>query len=121
MLSSVLPPRDLRDLKVNMMWDGFFHAATWLMTLVGVLLLFRAGRDRQRPWSGRTLGGGLALGWGLFNLVEGLVDHQLLGLHHVHPGPGQLTWDVGFLAFGAALVVAGVTLVRTAVRRAASG
>lgn len=23
------------------------------------------------------------MGWGLFDLVEGLVDHQLLGAHHV--------------------------------------
>jgi uncharacterized membrane protein len=51
-------------------------------------------------------------GWGLFNLVEGLVDHHLLGIHHVRGGPYQLWWDLGFLAFGAALVAGGLLLRR---------
>ena len=38
-----------------------------------------------------------------FNVVEGLIDHQWLGIHHVHPGAGQLAWDVGFLLFGTVL------------------
>ena len=44
MLSSELPPTNLIDMKVNMVWDGFFHALTWTMTLAGVAMLFRAGR-----------------------------------------------------------------------------
>ena len=62
--------------------------------------------------STRIFAGSLALGWGLFNLVEGLIDHQLLGIHHVHPGAGQLAWDVGFLLFGAALIVAGWAAIK---------
>ena len=53
----------------------------------------------------------MLLGWGLFNVVEGLVDHHLLDIHHVHPGAGQLTWDVGFLVFGAAQIVAGLVSI----------
>ncbi|HEX8538945.1 MAG TPA: DUF2243 domain-containing protein [Cystobacter sp.] len=48
-----------------------------------------------------------SIGWGAFNVVEGLIDHQLLGIHHVHPGEGQLAWDMGFLLFGALLIVGG--------------
>ncbi|GAC1613861.1 MAG: hypothetical protein NVS4B10_25940 [Myxococcales bacterium] len=33
-------------------------------------------------------------------IVEGIIDHQILGTHHVHPGDGQLAWDIGFLVFG---------------------
>lgn len=52
-------------------------------------------------------------GWGLFNLVEGLVDHQLLGIHHVRDDlGGPVPWDIGFLAFGAVLVASGVALHR---------
>jgi uncharacterized membrane protein len=43
---------------------------------------------------------------------EGPIDHQLLGLHHVHPGAGELAWDVGFLLFGALLAAAGWALIR---------
>lgn len=42
MLSARIPPVDVVSIKVNMMWDGFFHAAVWLMTLVGLAMLFRA-------------------------------------------------------------------------------
>lgn len=112
MLSSELPPTNLIDMKVNMVWDGFFHALTWTMTLAGVAMLFRAGRRADVPWSARVLVGGMSAGWGLFNFVEGILDHQLLGIHHVRPGPGELAWDLVFLASGIALVVIGVMLIR---------
>jgi uncharacterized membrane protein len=108
MLSSWIPDGDLVGTKVNMTWDGLFHAFTWVTTLVGVVLLWRAPRV-----PGLTFGGSLALGWGLFNTVEGLIDHQLLGVHHVHPGPGQAAWDLAFLLGGAALVVVGWGAVRS--------
>ena len=112
MLSSRLPPTDLVAMKINMFWDGLFHAFTWGMTVGGVGLLWRAGQRPEVPWSTRSFVGALAIGWGAFNVVEGLIDHQLLGVHHVHPGEAQLAWDVGFLVLGALLVGGGGLLVR---------
>ncbi len=100
MLSSVVPPVDLVAMKYNMIWDGAFHALTWTACFVGVLLLFRAGRVPGVVWSLRLLLGMMLAGWGLFDLVEGLIDHQLLGLHHVHPGAQQAAWDLGFVTLG---------------------
>jgi len=48
----------------------------------------------------------------LFNLIEGTVDHHLLGIHHVRSGHAQMAWDLAFLAFGAVLVVGGWLLAR---------
>ncbi len=119
MMSSVVPPDDLVAMKYNMVWDGAFHALTWGTTLLGVVLLFRAGRFVHHVWSGRVLAGGLIAGWGLFNLVEGLIDHQLLGLHHVYPGEHQLAWDLGFvLGGGLGFVIVGGLLVRSVRDRA---
>lgn len=112
MLSVPRPPTDLVNLKVNMVWDGAFHALTWVITMVGLALLWRATARTDVVRSTATFTGSLLLGWGLFNVVEGLIDHQLLGLHHVHPGPGQLGWDLGFLLFGAALIVTGGLAIR---------
>jgi uncharacterized membrane protein len=112
MLSSVRPPTDLVAMKVNMLWDGVFHLFTWLATATGLALLWRAGQRPGVPWSTRTLVGSLALGWGGFNVVEGLIGHHLLGIHHVHPGPDELVWDIGFLCFGGLLVIGGWLLVR---------
>jgi hypothetical protein len=74
--------------------------------------VFAEGQGTDVPWSSRTFVSSLLLGWGLFNVVEGVIDHHLLGLHHVHPGANQLAWDVGFLVFGALLVAAGWGLIR---------
>jgi uncharacterized membrane protein len=112
MLSSVRPPLDLVEMKFNMLWDGLFHAFTWLMVCLGVWRLWAAGERADVPWSARTLVGALLLGWGLFNVVEGLIDHQLLGIHHVHPGAGELVWDLAFLAFGVLQSIAGGLLIR---------
>jgi len=118
MLSSVVPPVDLIAMKYNMIWDGAFHALTWTACLVGVALLFRAGRVAGALWSGRLLAGSMLAGWGLFDLVEGLIDHQLLGLHHVHPGAAQLAWDLGFVTLGGVgFLLLGYAIARSAQAR----
>lgn len=115
MLSARLPPDNLVDAKVNMFWDGVFHAAVWVMTVAGLVLLFRAGRREDVPWSASLLGGSAALGWGLFNLVEGVIDHQWLQLHHVmEAAPSHGPADLAFLAAGMALVLIGLGLMRHA-------
>jgi Predicted membrane protein len=62
--------------------------------------------------AGRQLAGMMLTGWGAFNLVEGLVDHQVLTIHHVNP-ENVVLWDVAFLALGAGLVVGGMALARS--------
>jgi uncharacterized membrane protein len=113
MLSSYTPPYDLVNLKVNMFWDGIFHAAVWVMVVVGLALLWRAGQRKDVPWSGRTFLGSLMAGWGLFNLVEGLIDHEWLGLHHVNEYAANHTaWDMAFLALGVVLLLGGWGFIR---------
>lgn len=103
----------LGDLESLVMWDGVFHSATWVLTALGVGFLWRAGRMEGVAWSPRAFSGALALGWGVFNLVEGVIDHHLLGIHHVRDDlSGPLAWDLGFLAFGALLVLGGWLLIR---------
>jgi uncharacterized membrane protein len=115
--SAGFPPDSVENLKLNTLWDGLFHAATWLMTVAGVFLLWHSARRPHVRWPGKLLLGGVVLGWGLFNTVEGIVDHHLLGLHHVNetaPPEQWLAWDLGFLAWGIAMLVGGWLLVRAA-------
>ncbi|MDB4944560.1 MAG: hypothetical protein JWP97_4094 [Labilithrix sp.] len=120
MLSSVRPPTDLVAMKYNMVWDGLFHAFTWIVTALGIRKLWKLGRRDDVPWSTPTFVGSLLVGWGLFNAVEGLIDHELLGIHHVHPGAGELAWDLAFLASGVAMVAGGLALASRGARRGAS-
>jgi uncharacterized membrane protein len=108
MVSHVEPVDTVAGLRLNTLADGFFHVGTWVVVFVGSLLLLREWRrGRLAPsWPFHT--GLLIAGWGLFNLVEGLVNHQVLGIHHVRDDlGGPLSWDLGFLAVSVVLVVAG--------------
>ncbi|MFD6418695.1 DUF2243 domain-containing protein [Streptomyces sp. NPDC060194] len=110
------PANSVTGLQMNTVWDGIFHAVCWLAVLTGLCLLYgRVTHGRRRVWTSAALWGWVLVGWGLFNLVEGVVDHHLLGIHHVHAGDQQLWWDLGFLALGAALVAAGLLVQRRAV------
>lgn len=106
MLSAHTPPNSLASLKWNTLADGLFHVAAWVFTFIGVLLVWSSSRESEPGGWGRFLGGILA-GWGAFNVVEGLVDHHLLGVHHVRPGPDELLYDVGFLVWGGVMLAAG--------------
>jgi uncharacterized membrane protein len=110
------PVTTVAGLEVNTMADGFFHVATWLLVVgASIVTLAQWRQGRLAPSWSFHLGGVLA-GWGVFNVVEGLVDHQLLGVHHVRDDlGGPLSWDLGFLALGALLVVVGGLLQRSGV------
>jgi uncharacterized membrane protein len=120
LVSSPVAPDTVANLELNTLADGLFHAATWLVTVVGVVALWRAAQLQPLPAAQYVLGGFL-VGWGAFNLVEGIVDHHLLNLHHVRPGENELLWDVAFLAWGAVMVGVGWGLMRRAPARVASG
>jgi uncharacterized membrane protein len=91
------PVNTIAGLEVNTLADGFFHLATWVLVLAASMAAIRAWRQgRLAPnWSFHF---GLVLtGWGIFNVVEGLIDHQILGVHHVRDDlGGPLSWDMGF-------------------------
>jgi uncharacterized membrane protein len=107
------PGTTVAGLETNTLWDGLFHAATWVAVAAGVYLLWRRTTDWRWAISGKTLLGWMLVGWGLFNLVEGVVDHHLLTIHHVREHAVHRTaWDLAFLAFGALLVLAGWSLTR---------
>jgi uncharacterized membrane protein len=114
--SAGYPATSVANLNLNTFADGLFHAATYLFTLIGLVVLWRASTRSDIIWSARVLIGAILIGWGVFNLVEGLIDHQLLGLHHVRddlpPGPATLGWDLGFLAWGLLMLTIGWRLVR---------
>ena len=113
MLSAQLPLDTMENMRTNMTADGLFHAGVWLATLIGIAMLFNAGKRPNVLWSGRVLAGAMLLGWGVFNVVEGVIDHHVLHLHHLIERLGLSVWDWAFLAFGVALILAGALIART--------
>ncbi|MBX5443468.1 MAG: DUF2243 domain-containing protein [Solirubrobacteraceae bacterium] len=121
------PPDTLSGLEMNTLWDGIFHAVCWVAVIVGLTLLYARlndpnvpGPDRRRIWASRVLWGWMLVGWGLFNLAEGILDHHILAIHHVRRGSGEIWWDLGFLLLGLALVAAGWALAHSGPARDAA-
>jgi uncharacterized membrane protein len=111
MLTSAGYPADsLPNLEVNTFWDGLFHASTYIFVLLGLIILWRTAHRTHVRWSGRLLVGTILMGFGIFNLVEGVIDHHVLGIHHVNetvPRDQWIWWDLGFLIWGAAMLLGG--------------
>ena len=113
--SAGYPADSVENLRINTLADGLFHGATYAFTVAGVALLWRAARRPHARWPARLLLGAVLVGFGLFNLVEGVVDHHLLGIHHVNetaPREQWFLWDAGFLLWGAAMLGGGWWLLR---------
>lgn len=119
MLSTTLPPDTMEAMKRNMAADGWFHMATWTATLAGVFVLWSAVRGPGALPATRSFAGTLLIGWGTFNLVEGIIDHHLLEVHHVRDLPQHVPlYDWLFLLIGGiAFILIGLAL-RAGRRRA---
>lgn len=113
MVSSVVPPIDVPAMHTNILWGGVFEAICWGAAVAGAISLYRAARHRMPVPTPRLFLGSMLMGWGALNLVDGLLDHEILGIHHVIDGRHVVLGDLLFLALAAATpIVIGAFLVR---------
>lgn len=92
LLSLALPPDALR---AQILWDGLFHVAMIGVAAVGLLGLWR----RREELEGRPLAFWLLVGFALWQLVDVVFFHWILGIHRVRVDrPDPLAWDIGWLA-----------------------
>ncbi len=121
MLSNVKPLINRSNIDLNVLADGFFHVFDFVMTIVGVVLLWKIAKRNDVVWSSKTFFGSILIGIGLFDFVEGIIDHQILAVHHVKPGPHEFAWDMGFLALGLFLILIGWLMSKNAAISEQSG
>jgi len=105
-LFSLVPGMD--DLRLQVLWDGYFHLLMYVVALVGLAGLWRAQRRGGVAW-GRPLAGAILAGFGLWHAIDALLSHWLLGIHRIRiDSPDPLLWDLAWLAvFGLAPLVLG--------------
>jgi uncharacterized membrane protein len=116
--SAGYPADSVANLELNVMLDGLFHASTYAFTAAGLVLLWRTARKPHFRWSAKLLFATILMGFGIFNLVEGIVDHHVLGLHHVNetvPREQWILWDLGFLVWGAGMLIGGWMLYKSGI------
>lgn len=117
--SAGYPANSVENFKVNTLWDGLFHASTYFFVLIGLIILWHAAHCNHVWWPAKMLTGTIFMGFGIFNVVEGIVSHHLLEIHHVNetvPVGQWIYWDIGFLIWGAAMLVGGWKLLETGKR-----
>jgi len=109
------PMTTVAGLEANTLADGLFHAFVWAVVLVALYLAMRPRRADATAVlpSLNVVTGWLLIGWAVFNLVEGVVDHHLLTVHHVRDDVADpLAWDLAFLGVSVVLLGIGLVLVR---------
>ncbi len=112
MLSNKVAIDTVLGKSVNMFWDGIFHFFCLIVVLVGVVLLWKMLFRKDIERSGKLLSGGLLLGWGLFNIVEGIIDHHLLKLHNIRETHTNIDfWNFAFLGLSVIMLITGCALV----------
>lgn len=112
MLSNVVAPTTMHGMVVNMVADGMFDGFCWLVIIAGIVLLHREATDGMLS-SGKAYLGWNIFGAGLFNFVEGIMDHEILRIHHVRSVPSYVAWDIGFLLVpGLLFMLIGWSLVK---------
>ena len=86
-----------RDLRFQVLADGLFHAALYVVAAVGLWRLHRAARADGAP-DARTLGAALAVGFGIWHVADTLLSHWVLGIHRIRQDAANpLFWDVLWL------------------------
>ena len=93
------------------LWDGLFHVLMYAITAVALWGFWRAGVPRGRRFLAAFL-----VGFGLWNVVDLVVFHWLLEIHHIRvDADALLLYDLGwFVIFGLVPLAAGWALTRRA-------
>ena len=61
------------------------------------------------------MAGTVLIGFGIFNAAEGVINHHLLGIHHVNETVARahwIYWDIGFTLSGIIMLAAGWALMK---------
>ncbi|GLY15303.1 membrane protein [Kineosporia sp. NBRC 101677] len=104
---------DLSTPRVAITTDGFFHAFSWFITVWGLFLLAdvrRRGEVHWPRWAAAVL-----TGVGFFQLLDGVVNHKILGIHEIRYGVDLLPYDGAWIGGAVIALLAGLFLLyRTA-------
>ncbi|MDF0726332.1 DUF2243 domain-containing protein [Cytobacillus sp. S13-E01] len=93
--------------------DGIFNFAVTIALVVGGVLLWLAGKPTDLAKGVSLLIGGILIGGGAFNLIEGITNHHIFQIHRIKPGdPNAIIYDLTFLVLGVILIIIGLIVKR---------
>ncbi|MGV3653617.1 MAG: DUF2243 domain-containing protein [Noviherbaspirillum sp.] len=98
-----------RDIRVQILADGLFHALMYVIAAAGLWCLWKARRDYAEPGADRLLLANAMIGFGIWHILDSILSHWILGIHRIRmAAENVLFWDIlWFIVFGVAFLVAG--------------
>lgn len=112
LLSGIAATR--QDVRLLILGDGIFHALMYVITGVGVWLLWRMRSRWNVSGADRRLLADVFTGFGVWHVVDAILSHWVLGIHRIRMDvDNPLVWDVAWLAiFGLGPLIAAWVLRR---------
>jgi len=110
-LLSLVP--GIGDLRMQVLWDGYFHALMYVVAAAALFGLWQA----RRAANGVPLFGAVLVGFGLWHAIDAVLSHWLLGIHRVKiDSASPLAWDLlWFAVFGILPMALGWLMLRRGV------
>ena len=119
MLSNSIPPLTSNAVHINMFWDGLFHFVMLLVVGTGVVAMLRLVSRPDIDFSPRLFSGGMLAGWGIFNLIEGTINHHMFKLHNVRENTEEAgLYNIIFMASSLAIFLIGGYFLKTTLAKA---
>lgn len=106
---------DLATPQVGIFADGLLNSFAWFAA-IGGLFLFTDLRRRQAA-NMRYCIASILIGAGAFQLFDGIIEHKVFRTHQIRYQVELWPYDVSWNLFGAALLIAGISLVKSAKER----
>lgn len=112
-LFSLVSGETWRDMRMQILMDGWFHVLHWVIAAFGLWLLWTAP-PRGRAADKRVLGAAL-LGFSVWQFVDVVLFHWIFMIHRIRVDvPNPLAYDLGWLiTFGVTTLGAGLWLWRS--------
>ena len=101
-------------LRMQILADGVFHGAMYIVAALGIWKLLQARYLLVDRSSDRQLMADLLIGFGMWHVVDAVLSHWILGIHRIRMDvPNPMMWDMlWFMLFGVLFLVAGLALRR---------
>lgn len=100
---------DKSSMSAGLVSDGFFHAGSWLSIVTGLFLF--ADLQRRGATVPKRLWAGAFLGWGGFQVYDGLIQHKVLRLHQIRYSVDIVPYDLAWNILGGLGIVVGAVLL----------
>ena len=107
LVSNRMASDSVGQLETIMRIESTFHISMWAVTGIAIYLIWQAGRRGYLPRRPLVFSGLIILGWGAFNILDGVLFHLVFQLHNVRESGPIAFWNSLWILWGIVFVAIG--------------